>query len=260
MLPWTETCTKFNTPFEEIKIKKTYPALIRLPSLYDGFGKKVKLFLSYTIFILLLLVNKYNRCMQDKREYILKEALKLVPFDGWTSETMAKATGNAGFDAHYERIAFPDGVGELVDFFLRTLDKQMLENLPADIQKLRIRDRIELAVKTRLQVAEPYKQAIRKTVSYYATHAISAPQSLWKTVDEMWYAAGDAAADFNHYTKRATLAGVYSSTLLYWLNDRSEGHTDTRQFLSRRIDNVMQFNKFKAKATDILDRYLAFVK
>jgi ubiquinone biosynthesis protein COQ9 len=198
--------------------------------------------------------------MQEKREQILQAALKLVPFDGWNAETLANAAINAGFDPNYAKIAFPNGVGELVDFFLRYLDRQMLANPPENLNKMRIRDRIELAVKTRLQVAEPHKLAVRKTVSYYATHPIDAAQSLWKTVDEIWYAAGDTSADFNHYTKRITLAGVYSTTLLYWLNDRSENHADTWQFLSRRIDNVMQFNKVKAKTGDIFKRCSAFVK
>jgi ubiquinone biosynthesis protein COQ9 len=63
----------------------------------------------------------------------------------------------------------------------------------------------------------------------------------------MWYAAGDKSTDFNFYTKRATLAGVYSATLLYWLNDRSAGSEATWAFLDRRIDNVMAFEKLKSQ-------------
>ena len=70
---------------------------------------------------------------------------------------------------------------------------------------------------------------------------------LYRTVDAIWYAAGDTSADFNFYTKRATLAGVFSSTLLYWLNDRSEGNEATWAFLDRRIDDVMRFEKFKGQ-------------
>ena len=72
---------------------------------------------------------------------------------------------------------------------------------------------------------------------------------LYRTVDAMWYAAGDTSADFNFYTKRATLAGVYSSTLLFWLNDRSPGDEATWAFLGRRIDNVMSFEKLKGQFT-----------
>ena len=73
------------------------------------------------------------------------------------------------------------------------------------------------------------------------------PILLYRTVDAIWYAAGDTSADFNFYTKRATLAGVFSSTLFYWLNDRSEGNEATWAFLDRRIDDVMRFEKFKGQ-------------
>jgi ubiquinone biosynthesis protein COQ9 len=51
----------------------------------------------------------------------------------------------------------------------------------------------------------------------------------------------------NWYTKRATLSAVYSSTVLYWLGDTSDGHQATWEFLDRRIDNVMQIEKVKAQ-------------
>src|SRR5262249_29964062 len=69
---------------------------------------------------------------------------------------------------------------------------------------------------------------------------------LYRAVDAIWYGVGDTSTDFNFYTKRATLAGVFSSTLLYWLNDRSEGNDATWSFLDRRIDDVMRFEKWKA--------------
>jgi ubiquinone biosynthesis protein COQ9 len=68
----------------------------------------------------------------------------------------------------------------------------------------------------------------------------------WRTADLMWRMAGDTSTDFNHYTKRMTLGAVYGSTLVTWLDDQSEGWADTAAFLDRRIDNVMQFEKWKA--------------
>ena len=70
----------------------------------------------------------------------------------------------------------------------------------------------------------------------------------------MWRAAGDTATDFNFYTKRGILAGVYSSTMARWFTDTSEGEADTAQFLADRIENVMQFETFKAQAKEIAAR------
>ena len=63
----------------------------------------------------------------------------------------------------------------------------------------------------------------------------------------MWRLAGDTATDYNHYTKRLTLSAVYTSTLLAWLDDDSEGFADTAAFLDRRLDDVMRFEKWKGE-------------
>jgi ubiquinone biosynthesis protein COQ9 len=70
---------------------------------------------------------------------------------------------------------------------------------------------------------------------------------IWGTSDLIWTTLGDTSDDYNWYSKRTILSGVYSATLLYWLGDQSDGHADTWDFLDRRIDNVMQFEKTKAK-------------
>jgi ubiquinone biosynthesis protein COQ9 len=79
------------------------------------------------------------------------------------------------------------------------------------------------------------------------TNAVRAGKLGWRAADIMWRAAGDTAADFNHYSKRTTLTAVYAATLLVFVDDESEGHADSRAFLARRIENVMQFEKAKAK-------------
>ncbi len=86
-----------------------------------------------------------------------------------------------------------------------------------------------------------------------------APKLIWGTADAIWTALGDTSDDVNWYTKRATLSGVYSATVLYWLGDSSEGHTATWAFLDRRIENVMQIEKLKAQvnANPVLSRVMA---
>ena len=100
----------------------------------------------------------------------------------------------------------------------------------ADMEKegvanLKIRDRIKNAVRIRLERHAGNREAARRALALLSLpfNAPLAMRLLYRTVDAMWYAAGDTSTDFNFYTKRATLAGVYSSTLLYWLNDRSPG-------------------------------------
>ena len=75
-----------------------------------------------------------------------------------------------------------------------------------------------------------------------------AARLVWETADAIWDGLGDRSEDVNWYTKRATLSAVISSSVLYWLGDESEGRHDSRDFIGRRIDGVMQFEKFKAAA------------
>ena len=114
---------------------------------------------------------------------------------------------------------------------------------------LKMRERIKGAVRIRLERHAGEREAVRRALALLSLpfNAGLALKLLYKTVDAMWYAAGDTSTDFNFYTKRATLAGVYSSTLLYWLNDRSPGSEATWGFLDRRIDDVMKIEKLKAQ-------------
>ena len=80
-------------------------------------------------------------------------------------------------------------------------------------------------------------------------NAARSVQMGWRSADIMWRLAGDTATDYNHYTKRAILGGIYSATLAVFVNDDSEGRETTYKFLDRRIDGVMRFEKFKHKLT-----------
>ena len=78
----------------------------------------------------------------------------------------------------------------------------------------------------------------------------------------MWRAAGDLSTDYNHYTKRMILAGVYAATITIFLDDESEAWADTRAFLARRIDGIMRFEKAKAgfvKRTEHLPSLSRFI-
>src|SRR5205809_7791049 len=119
----------------------------------------------------------------------------------------------------------------------------------AGLAALKVRERIKLAVRLRIEQTVGGRESVRRGLALLALpfNAPLALRLLYRTVDAIWYAAGDTSTDFNFYTKRATLAGVFSSTLLYWLNDRSEGSEATWSFVDLRIDDVMRFEKWKAQ-------------
>ncbi len=171
-------------------------------------------------------------------------------FDGWSGQALALAAADAGIGPAVARLAFPDGAMDMIDAWFAAVDGQMLAALPPGrLAAMKVRERITALVEARLDAVIPSLEALRR-----ATQILAQPQNLlraarlgWRAADVMWRAAGDTATDYNHYTKRALLAGVYGSTVTVLLADDSEGHAETRAFLRRRIDNVMSFEKAKAR-------------
>jgi ubiquinone biosynthesis protein COQ9 len=186
----------------------------------------------------------------EMRRTILDALLPNVAFDGWTDKALAHAAKQAGYEAIDARRAFPRGPAQAVAYFSAETDRRMIAALEQmDLPSMRIRDRIAGAVRTRLELLAPHKEAVRRAVAFEALpgNAPRALKAVYRTVDAMWHAAGDTATDWNFYTKRALLAGVYTSTVLIWLADQSEDCAETWAFLDRRIEDVMRIEKAKAK-------------
>ena len=180
---------------------------------------------------------------------VLMAALDHAPFDGFTPAVLERAGEEAGADEAARARLFPDGALSLVEAFSEWADGEMEKTLAAaNLSKKKIRERIAAAVLARIEALAAHKEAARRAGAFLTLppHAPLGMKLLYRTVDSMWRAAGDTSTDFNFYTKRAILAGVYSSTLIRWFNDDSADQAATHDFLARRIDDVMRFEKFKA--------------
>jgi ubiquinone biosynthesis protein COQ9 len=184
---------------------------------------------------------------------VLDSALERAGEEGFTEAVLARAGGEAGLSKAELARLFPNGPSSLIDMFFASVDAEMEKRLAkAKLPALKIRERIIKAVETRLDIVRPNKDAARRASAYLTLppHAALGARLLYRSVDMMWRAAGDTSTDFNFYTKRAILAGVYMSTLVRWFNDDSEGESATHEFLAARIENVMQFEKFKAEVKE----------
>lgn len=181
---------------------------------------------------------------EDLKRKILDRALLHVPFESWSAGLLERAAVEVGLDSSYGWRLFPKGPLEAVSLWGHLLDQNMLAALPSP-HDMRVRDRISLSVKTRLNLLIPHREAALKTTFYLArpSHLGEATRLLYQTVNEIWYYAGDTSTDYNFYTKRALLAWVYSSTFVYWLRDTSDDYEKTWAFLDRRIGEVLNFPK-----------------
>ena len=181
------------------------------------------------------------------RDQVLIATLSHITFDGWTLKSIEAGAIDSGKDlgwgAEMAKMAFPNGVNQLVDHYVNWIDREMLSELEKlDLSSMRIRDRISTIVRLRLQIMSSYREEVRRLLSYLALppNNPQAARLTWAVADTMWYAAGDQSSDYNYYTKRVLLASVYSTTILYWLVDESDGFSDTWSYLDRCIDNVMK--------------------
>ena len=190
--------------------------------------------------------------LADLRPQLVAAMLPNVPFDGWTALARDAAADVVGVDRDIAAMALPDAAA-MVEAYIAHADAAMVAAM-ADCARLKVRDRIRLALRSRLEAATPDREAVRRALAVLAQpqNAGLAARSLWRTADAMWRAAGDNATDFNHYSKRAILSAVYSASLLYWLDDDSDDHAATWAFIDRRIDGIMAFEKTKASAKQAL--------
>jgi ubiquinone biosynthesis protein COQ9 len=201
------------------------------------------------------------RSDDDLREAVLNAALPHAAFDGFTDMVLQKAGAEAGIEKADVARLFEDGPVSLVEYYSTRTDAEMERRLAQmDLAGMKIRERIATAVKTRLAILKPHKEAARRAAAFLSLpmHAALGARLVYRTVDAMWRAAGDTSTDFNFYTKRGILAGVYGSTAMRWFNDTSEDEAATDAFLADRIENVMQFEKFKAKAKEALSNFPMF--
>ena len=173
--------------------------------------------------------------IEETRRKLLRATLPHVPFDVWTGSALLAGARDLGLSHAEAANAFPGGPIEMIEFMSLEADQRMVEALEReDLASLKVRERVALGVRRRLELYAADREAIRRAL------AVLAMRLLYRTVDAIWYAAGDAATDFNFYTKRALLAAVYGSTLLTWLDDRSPALEETWAFLDRRIGDAMR--------------------
>jgi len=171
-------------------------------------------------------------------------------FDGWSERALAMAAAELGVPADRARLAFKEGAVQMIDAWFDSIDRAMLAAFPAErIAAMKIRERIRALLLFRFQATAPHREALRRAVAILAMpqNGPTAAKLAWRVADRIWRLAGDTATDFNHYSKRMTLIGVYASTTLVFLDDDSDGLAGTEAFLDRRIDDVMRFEKAKAR-------------
>lgn len=191
-----------------------------------------------------------DRTLDELRLALAPEVARAAVFDGWTDQALNQAAALAGVDAAVARLAFSGGPMDMICAWIDCTDAKMHAHFEdGSLSTLKIRDRIRTLLLFRLDAVAGMEEALRRALAIQAMPQ-NLPRTLkigWQSADLMWRLAGDTATDYNHYTKRALLCGIYTATLAVFVEDTSEGKAETRAFLDRRIDGVMKFEKAKAQ-------------
>jgi ubiquinone biosynthesis protein COQ9 len=189
-------------------------------------------------------------------ERLIAAMLPDVAFDGWGRHALRNAARRASLPVGEAMALFPRGAPDLIAAFSRWADHQMLERLAAmPVEPASLSRRVALAMQLRFAVLAPWREAVRRGFSVLAMpqNALLGLRLLYDTVDAIWHGVGDASTDFSFYTKRATLAGLYASAVLFWLDDRSPGFTDTGAFIERRLADLHRLTGLRERLATAAD-------
>ncbi len=184
--------------------------------------------------------------IQTIRDRILAAMLPDVAASGWSWENAVTAGTRAGYQDSMSQAVFPGGISDVVAHFSDWADRETFKALKnTRPETLRVRDRIRTAVQTRFEVLEDLKPVMRQSLAFWSspTRVLQGQRVLWRTADRMWDWAGDTATDYNRQTKRALLCSILLGGAMVWIEDSSEDHTVTHQFVDRRIENIMEIGK-----------------
>jgi ubiquinone biosynthesis protein COQ9 len=171
-------------------------------------------------------------------------------FDGWSGTAVAGAAAELGVDPDAAAYAFRGGAMDMIAAWIAHVDVVMAAALPAEaLAELPVHKRVRRLLRFRLEAIAGQEEALRRALAIMAMprNVAQALRLGWRSADVMWRLAGDTATDYNHYTKRAILAGVYAATLAVFVDDRSEGKADTLAFLDRRLAGIGRFEKLKGQ-------------
>ena len=106
---------------------------------------------------------------ESQRAALIEAMLPEVPFDGWSRAALRAAARRIGVPAAEALALFPDGPADFAACFSRRADGHMLdrlESLPLD--QLRVPERVALAINIRLEIVEPWREAVRRALTILA--------------------------------------------------------------------------------------------
>ncbi len=195
------------------------------------------------------------------RKKILKEIKSLVIKDGWNDQLFFNYSKTSKFSNEEINALFPEGYKTLIDMYLEEINLKMTKNSKKiNLIRLRTHERVRELVKLRLNIMLKEKILVKKTFIHLLLpfNYKIAYKNLYKTVDQIWFLAGDNSTDFNFYSKRMILATIYTSTISHFINN--DDYQKTINFLEKNLKKVSLIPKLKYKTKNFSEFLLKSIK
>ena len=192
---------------------------------------------------------------------LVTKMLNHVPDLGWTWDALSEAALNSKkMKSHGEKelqTLFDNKISNIIGIFNDKLDEEMFAIFNLENNKnLGVTQTVKALVLSRLRASENYKGIIKTSLFFMAQpgNAYEALNQLMKTSNKIWEIAGDTSRGRNFYSKRLILAGVYSSTLAYWLAKETRSIDRSEDFLDKRLDDVKNIGKISKQSIEVFER------
>ena len=202
---------------------------------------------------------KYNNSDYKKKIKILELTKKIVSIDGWSENVLEKLV-NKNIDSSELAYYYPNGYKDILKFSLDEINYSLEKIISkTNIINLPLNKRIKKILMTRLEILNKDKKFFNKTFNHLILpqNTKILTKSLYKSVDTMWYLAGDNSTDFNFYTKRLILSGIYVSTLLIFFNKNIE---EAEKNIDRSLKRISKLPKLKERFSFIKENFPIFLK
>lgn len=186
--------------------------------------------------------------MDHTIETLLDAALPHVAFDGFSEAAFRAALADTDCPEALGRALAPRGGVDLAAAYHRRGDRQIADAAAAvKAAESRYSEKVARLIRLRLDLVDP--EIVRRGMAVFSLphHAPEGVRLVFGTADAIWTALGDTSDDVNWWTKRMILGSVFSASVLYWLGDTSDGKSATDRFIASRIDDVMRFERLKAR-------------
>jgi len=157
-----------------------------------------------------------------KKLNILKLSKNIIVKNGWNENSLKVISEKTNFSLDELNVLFPDGYKDLLIFSLDEINLQ-LENYfkKYNLIRLPLHKRIRKILITKINLLNKNKNFYKKIFFFlilpHNSRLLS--KQLYKSVDLIWFIAGDHSTDFNYYTKRIILLGIYSRVILNFFNN-----------------------------------------